>query len=49
MIQTILLDPVTGKIVAAVLGLLAVVVAIQSVNASMNRYIKDSGARYRAK
>ena len=49
MIQTILLDPVTGKIVATVLGLLAVIIAIRSINASMNRYIKDSSTRYRAK
>lgn len=42
-----LFDPVFGKIIAATLAVLAVVVAVRYVQRALGRYIEDSQRRYR--
>lgn len=44
-----LLDPVIGRLVALVVGLLAIVVVVKLVNRSLKRIVRDSGVRYRSR
>lgn len=44
-----LLDPVIGRLVALVVGLLVIVVVVRLVNRSLKRIVRDSRVRYRSR
>jgi small-conductance mechanosensitive channel len=44
-----LFDPVVGKLVAAAVGLLAVVVAVKILQGTAGRYLKEADTRYRVR
>ena len=48
-LEKLLFDPVTGKIVTAVLGIIFVIVIVRIIQRSIGRYIKETGTRYRAR
>ncbi len=44
-----LFDPMMGKVVAAVIGIILIVVLVRFAQGSLSRYIKDSNTRYRTR
>jgi small-conductance mechanosensitive channel len=44
-----LYDPVTGKIVTALIGIILIIVVVRLVQKSVSRYIKENTSRYRAR
>lgn len=44
-----LLDPVVGKIVIVLIGLLSLVVLVRLGHRSLDRYVRDANVRYRAR
>lgn len=48
-VDTWLFDPTIGKFIAAVIGVLIVIVIVRFVQRSLSRYVKDSDVRYRTR
>ncbi len=48
-IERWLFDPVIGKLVALIIGVLVVVTAVRLVNRSLSRFVRDSEIRYRSR
>lgn len=48
-IQNVLYDPVVGRIVTAVIGLLVVIALVRLAQRSIGRYVKETQTRYRAR
>ncbi len=48
-VKALLLDPLTGKVASALVALLVVVLVSRLLLRSVERYVKDSEARYRAR
>lgn len=44
-----LLDPMIGRLIALVVGMLVIIVVVRLVNRSLKHIVRDAGVRYRSR